>query len=170
MATPGSHPDEIETFETWFGHAYKQVVGAMVLSFAERDVAEEAAQEAFARAYERWDRVSRMERPTAWVFVVATNCARRRIRRRTAEALMFSKSRSPASVPEETGMELWDLVRTLPERERTAIVLRYVGDLSEREVAQAMGITPGGVAKTLNRARGRMAKSLAPGREIGDLR
>jgi RNA polymerase sigma factor (sigma-70 family) len=168
MTEPRGHPDAVETFETWFGHAYKQVVGAMLLSFGDRDLAEEAAQEAFARAFERWDRVSDLDRPTAWVFVVATNFVRRRLRRRSTEALLLMKSRGPMPVPEETGMELWDLVRTLPERQRTAIVLRYVGDLSEREVAQAMGITAGGVAKTLNKARARMAESLAP--EIGDRR
>lgn len=142
MAEPGARTGEAVTFDTWFEHTYRQVLGAMLLSFGDRDLAEEAAQEAFARAYERWERVSRMDRPTSWVFVVATNVARRGLRRRAKEALLFWRPEPPTTTPDQTGLELWDVVRTLPERERMAIVLRYVGDLSEKEVARAMGITP----------------------------
>jgi DNA-directed RNA polymerase specialized sigma24 family protein len=53
--------------------------------------------------------------------------------------------------------EVWDLVRALPERQRIAVVLRYVADLTEPDIAIAMGIARGTVASTLAAARARLA-------------
>ncbi|MFZ0667187.1 MAG: sigma-70 family RNA polymerase sigma factor [Acidimicrobiales bacterium] len=169
MAESAGHRTDSGGFEPWFRSEYRQVLGSMILAFGDRDLAEDATQDAFAKAYERWDRVAQMERRGAWVFVVAMNSARRRLRRRSMEALLTRRVRVAEPVPESTGMELWDLVRALPTRERTAIVLRYVGDLSEKEVAKAMGISPGGAAKTLNKARGHIAKHLVPDSGVGNV-
>ncbi|MDP9334495.1 MAG: sigma-70 region 4 domain-containing protein, partial [Actinomycetota bacterium] len=49
--------------------------------------------------------------------------------------------------------EVWELVRELPPRQRTAVVLRYVADLDERHIAEVMGVTRGTVASTLAAAR-----------------
>jgi RNA polymerase sigma factor (sigma-70 family) len=147
-------------FEHWYRSEYPNVLGSLLLALGNRDIAEEAAAEAFARTYERWSHVKTMARPRGWVYVVAINVARRRLRRRALERLLLTRTRSPEEVPPETGLELWDLVRALAPRERMAIVLRYVGDLPEAEVAKAMGISPGGVAKTLHTARMRIASMI----------
>ena len=139
-------------FELWYRREYPGVLGSLLLAIGSRDIAEDAAAEAFTRAYESWSRVQAMDRPRAWVYIVALNVARRRLRRRM-ERVLLSRFRPPSEAPPETGFETWDLVRALPERERLAIVLRYVGDLTESEVARAMGITAGGAAKTLHTAR-----------------
>jgi len=149
-----------ETFEPWFRREYPKVLGALILASGNRDVAEEATAEAFAKAYEKWERVGAMASPGGWIYTVALNMARRRLRRRAMERLLFRKLHATIEVPAETGFELWDIVRKLPPRERTAIVLRYVGDLQESEVAKAMGISNGGVAKTLNMARSRLGIAL----------
>jgi RNA polymerase sigma factor (sigma-70 family) len=147
-------------FEVWFRREYPKVLGSLVLALGNREVAEEATAEAFARAYERWSRVRLLVRPGGWVYMVAINEAKRKLRRRTMERSLLLKFHVEPEAPPETGFELWDLVRTLPPRERTAIVLRYVGDLPEAEVARAMGITAGGVAKMLNVARSRIGSTL----------
>ena len=46
-------------------------------------------------------------------------------------------------LPEERSIELWDAVRALPPRARTAIALRYAAGLSEAEVATAMNVAVG---------------------------
>jgi RNA polymerase sigma-70 factor, ECF subfamily len=148
------------TFEYWFQREYSRVLGSLILATGNRDVAEEATAEAFARAYEKWERVGAMASPVGWIYTVALNVARRKFKRQTMERLLLRKFHSSSEVPAETGFELWDLVRTLPPRERTAIVLRYVGDLQEAEVAKAMGISPGGVSKTLNVARSHLGIAL----------
>ena len=56
--------------------------------------------------------------------------------------------------------EVWDLVRSLPTRQRTAVVLRYVGDLREDDIASVMGVTRGTVAATLANARRALATVL----------
>lgn len=164
-ATEGEEAHAV-AFEPWFRREYSRVLGSLVLALGSREVAEEATAEAFARAYERWGRVSELDRPGGWVYTVALNVARRRLRRNTMERLLLLKFHSPREVSPETGFELWDLVRTLPPRERTAVVLRYVGDLPEAEVAKAMGISPGGVSKTLNVARSRIGSALDPVHEV----
>jgi RNA polymerase sigma-70 factor (ECF subfamily) len=50
----------------------------------------------------------------------------------------------------------------LPSRQLAAIALRYLGDLTQAEIAQAMGITPGTVAATLHAARQRLLVVLEP--------
>jgi DNA-directed RNA polymerase specialized sigma24 family protein len=65
----------------------------------------------------------------------------------------------PPSVP-EIDIELWEVVRALPDRQRTAIVLRYVADLSEADIAIAMKVRRGTVASTLTQARARLAVEL----------
>lgn len=67
------------------------------------------------------------------------------------------------SVPDD---ELWSAVRSLPERQRLAIALRYVADLTEAEVAEAMGVRPGTVAATLSKARTQLATQLQPSIEV----
>ena len=157
--TDGRGIDEAD-FEAWFRREYPKVLGSLVLALGSREVAEEATAEAFARAYERWSRVRALVRPGGWVYTVALNEAKRKLRRRAMERSLLLKFHLELEVPPETGFELWDLVRTLPPRERTAVVLRYVGDLPEAEVAKVMGISAGGVAKMLNVARSRIDSNL----------
>jgi RNA polymerase sigma-70 factor (ECF subfamily) len=149
-----------DDFEEHFRREYQQVLGSLILAIGDSDIAEDSAAEAFARAYEKWDRVRAMERPTGWIYTVAFNVARRRLRRRAVERRLLLKFHPRTELPPETGLELWDLVRTLPPRERTAVVLRYAADLREADVAKAMGISPGAVAKTLNVARSRLGLAL----------
>jgi RNA polymerase sigma-70 factor (ECF subfamily) len=147
-------------FEEWFRLEYPQVQGSLILAIGDSDIAEDSTAEAFARAYERWDRVRAMERPMGWVYTVALNLARRRMRRQAMERRLSLKFHPRTELPPESGFELWDLVRTLPPRERTAVVLRYAADLREVDVAKAMGISAGAVAKTLNVARSRLGLAL----------
>jgi RNA polymerase sigma-70 factor (ECF subfamily) len=58
----------------------------------------------------------------------------------------------------ETDRELWDLVQRLPDRQRVAIVLRYVADLPEQAIAEVMRIRRSTVGSTLTQARGRLAQ------------
>lgn len=157
---PDTEEAVASTFEPWFRREYPHVLGSLMLAIGNRDVAEDATAEAFAKAYEKWDRVGVMASPGAWIYTVALNAARRKFKRRAMERLLLRRLYPRNEVPAETGFELWDLVRTLPPRERTAIVLRYVGDLPEADIAKAMGISAGGVSKTLNVARSHLGITL----------
>jgi RNA polymerase sigma-70 factor (ECF subfamily) len=141
-------------FEAFFGEHYGVVERAVALTIGDRGRAEELTQEAFARAYQRWRRVSRMDRPVAWVYVVALNAERKRWRR---------EKNAPAPEPPDpqgddiatavvTTIVLREAIVRLPPRQRAAIVLRYLADLSTAEVAQAMGCADGTVKATIHQA------------------
>jgi RNA polymerase sigma-70 factor (ECF subfamily) len=100
-----------------------------------------------------------MSSPEGWVYRVAVNVVRRSARRRSLEGRLLRRLRVDEAIPAPAG-EVWDLVRSLPERQRMAVVLRYVSDLEEGAIAQVMGVTRGTVASTLSDARRSLAAVL----------
>jgi RNA polymerase sigma-70 factor (ECF subfamily) len=149
----------MERFEDWYHQHHPRLVRSLTALSGDADAAAEAADEAFVRAYERWRRVSAMASPAGWLHQVGANALRRRMRRRAMER-RFDRP-TIAVVHPLPHPELWAAVRALPERQRTAIVLRYLGDLPEAEIAAAMGIARGTVSSTLADARRNLEVALA---------
>jgi RNA polymerase sigma factor (sigma-70 family) len=149
----------VTDFDEWYVDQRPRVFLSLLALSGDSDLAADVTDEAFTRAVAHWKRVSAMESPGGWTQRVALNLLRRRLRRRRVEARLLPKlvGREHASMP--TG-EVWDLVRALPERQRIAVVLRFVADLTEPEIAIAMGIARGTVASTLAAARERLAEAL----------
>jgi RNA polymerase sigma-70 factor (ECF subfamily) len=148
-------------FEDWYREAWPKLVGSLVVIVGDRDVAADVAAEAAVRVLERWERGS-IGHPTAWAHQVAINLAHRRARREALEVRVLRHGRSAEEVvePPATPSEVWAALRLLPQRQRTAVALRYLGDLTQAEIAQSMGISPGSVAATLHAARRRLAAML----------
>jgi RNA polymerase sigma-70 factor, ECF subfamily len=141
-------------FEDWYRAEHAGLVTLLSAVLGDADEGRDVVDEALARAYERWPRVSAMVSPVGWTYRVALNVARRRGRRRVLEAQVFRRSR-PQSVPGPTG-ELWMLVASLPVRQREAVLLRHVAQLTEQEIADAMGVKRGTVSSTLRSAYQRL--------------
>jgi RNA polymerase sigma-70 factor (ECF subfamily) len=148
-----------EGFEGWYLVEHPRVIGVLAAVSGDRDASIEAADEAFARALSQWKRVRRMDAPGAWTCEVALNALRRAMRRRTLENRAIDRLGAPTPVP-PTDVDLWQVVRQLPERQRTAVALRYIGDFSEPVIAEMMGIRRGTVAATLFEARRRLGEML----------
>jgi RNA polymerase sigma-70 factor, ECF subfamily len=129
------------------------------------EAARDAVAEAFSRAYERWPRVAAMDSPGGWVYRVALNDLRRRMRRRALESRLLGRERPRPIPPPDIDPELWDAVGALPGRQREAIVLRYVGDLTERDVAGVLGISEGAASAALVAARRRLAEQVTDRKE-----
>lgn len=117
-------------------------------------VAEEVAQEALARAWERWATVSATDSPTAWVHRVAFNLATSHFRRRATERRVRARvvPADPVRGPGTTALVVRAAVVTLPERQRAALVLRYFDDLSIEDTALAMGCARGTVKSLTHQA------------------
>ena len=148
-------------FESWYRAEYPRIVNALTLVTGDRSVAVDAASEACVRAYAKWDRVSTMERPGGWLYKVALNDARRRLRRSARDRGAVAEAAPPTTVgPVETDPDLWAAVSRLPQRTREAVVLRYVADLTEPAIASALGVRRGTVATLLRRARQTLATEL----------
>jgi RNA polymerase sigma-70 factor (ECF subfamily) len=123
----------------------------------DRDVAEDATQEAFARALARWRRLGKEPWVAGWVTTTAINVAKRQLRRRP----VVESSSTPESDWEAT-LDVRRAIRGLPRRQQEAVVLHYLLGLPLEEAAQAMGCREGTVKVHLSRARTALAASLEP--------
>ncbi len=144
---------------------YPGLVGAVALLSGSRAAAEDAVQEALARAWERSNRGQAVQNLAAWVTTVSLNLARSALRRLRAERRARTRLAGGASVGPSTAVtpDLVDLeraIRGLPRRQREATVLRYYLDLDVVEVAEVMGAPEGTVKSLLHRARRSMAAVL----------
>ena len=152
----------VDDFDGWYAELRPTMARALAVWCGDAALAADALDEAFVRAVERWDRVSGMDARAGWVWRTATNVIRRRMRRVDLEqqALRRHNANGVDSSPAAGGddIDLLRALRHLPERQRTAVVLHYVADLSHADVAELMGITTGTVAATLHQARARLAE------------
>jgi RNA polymerase sigma factor (sigma-70 family) len=148
-------------FSEWYGEHHRRVVAALTVVCGDAGLGRELADEAFVRALERWGHVRAMDNPVGWVHRVGVNLARSRARRHAVERRVLGRL-DPALVvaPPELRPEVWAAVRELPPRVRAAVALRYVADLPEREVAAALGVRRGTVARILHDARRTLAERL----------
>ena len=146
--------EEWGRFEDWYTAYHPRLVTVLVGITGDRDEAVDAADEALVRALERWDRVGAMASPEGWTYAVALNLVRRSTRRRSRRRAAEARARTGerCSDLEGANAELWALVAGLPERQRTAVVLRTVGGLTEPEIGSVMGIARGTVSSTLRAA------------------
>jgi RNA polymerase sigma factor (sigma-70 family) len=147
-------------FAAWYEREVGGVCASLAVVLGDGRFAEEVAAEAFARAWADWVRVQGMASPVGWVYRVALNQARGRFRRRRIERRFALGPSETVAAPKEPDDELWQAVRMLPPRARTAIALRYVADLPEAEVAELMRVARGTVAATLFSARRKLAEML----------
>ena len=152
------NPADAAEFEAWYRAEHPRLVTLVTAVVGDAEIGREAVDEALARAFERWERVSEMSSPTGWTYRVALNAARRRARRRAMEERLLRRW-IPHDVPGPTG-EVWVVVAGLPLRQRTAVLLRHVGQLTEEEIADVMGVARGTVSSTLRAAYRRLGAEL----------
>lgn len=143
-------------FSDFYTTSFPRVVTAVRAFSGDSDLAREATQEAFARAYARWGRVREAAWPQAWVTTTAMNIVRRSHRRRPAPA----KDPLPAEAPTSDRLDVLSALRALPERQRQAVVLHYLMDLSVTAVADVMGVSDGAIKAHLHRARAALRDAL----------
>ncbi len=154
-----------EGFDELYRAARPGVARAVFVVCGDAQLAGEATDEAFVRAYERWDRVGVMASPTRWVVTVALNVVRKGERRRSRRLEQERKAAALETMqhtPAEPSVELWDALRALPRRQREAVALRYLADFTEADVARSLGVRPGTVARLLHDARASLATQLIP--------
>src|SRR6185369_17796283 len=134
-----------ETFEGFFAATNPRLFTALWLVTGDRYEAEEIAQDAFLRVFERWGRVGGLEDPESYLFRTAMNVFRNRYRR-AALAVRRSLSMAPDASDELAAVEDRDevirLLRPLPPRQRAAVVATSILDLSADEAGRLLGMRP----------------------------
>jgi RNA polymerase sigma-70 factor (ECF subfamily) len=146
------HPGFRALYEREFG----RVCRAVYLLAGDRPLAEDATQEAFARALARWRRVGAHPSPAGWVTTTALNVARRQLRRQPE--LPPPELVAPE---DEERLSLIEAVRALPARQQEAVALYYLLDLTVADTAAAMGIDEGTVKTHLARSRDALFRALS---------
>ena len=147
-AAAGPIPD----FDTFFAIEYRRLFEVLYLLTRDRAEAEDLAQEAMARAYERW---SRIRDPTRYVYRTAFNL-HRTLRRRLAVAVRKRAELLPvADHPDavERRLDVLAALALLPATQRAAVVLVDWAGMTAEEAGRVLGIQPVSVRGRLHRAR-----------------
>jgi RNA polymerase sigma factor (sigma-70 family) len=115
-------------------------VHRFLVSAAGRDDADDCFQETFLAALRAWPDLRTDDNLRGWVFTIAARKAvdahRARGRRPVPSVAVPVRAAAPTELGDD---ELWDRVRELPPKQRTAVVLRYVVDLTHADIADALG-------------------------------
>jgi RNA polymerase sigma factor (sigma-70 family) len=127
----------------------------MFLLTADRAEAEDLVQEALARAYERWDRIGSMERPDGYVYRIAVNLYRKRVRRSALLRRLVPHPGEPVDPADVAGTrdDLVRALRSLSAEQRAALVLVDWLGYDAEEAGRLLGIEAVSVRGRLHRAR-----------------
>jgi len=147
---------------------YAPLVRLAALVLGDAGLAEQVVQDAFVRLYVRWGGMRRIERPGAYLRNSVLNGCRSQLRRRRvsdrheARRTVLATPATPeaealASVEHD---RIVGALRSVSGRQREALVLRYYLDLSEAEIAAAMGVSAGSVKTHLHRGLAALAELL----------
>jgi RNA polymerase sigma-70 factor (ECF subfamily) len=147
-----------------------------------RDEAEEIAQEAFVKAYIHADKYKTIARFSTWLYTIATNLVRNRLRSRSRTPKIVSLWTRSAESDEERTLDIEDTRRSpdevindaelgeiinraiqrIPAKYRESFVLREINELSYEEIAAVTGLKLGTVRSRINRARNHFRQVVAP--------
>ncbi|MDX6235767.1 MAG: hypothetical protein QOG10_582 [Kribbellaceae bacterium] len=150
--------DADEALTAIYAAHYTSLVRLGVLLLRDSGAAEEIVQDAFVAMHGRWHRLRDPHKALAYLRTAVVNRCRSRQRH-----LVVVDKHMPRSLPDVPSAEqvvlrtaetdrVIEAMRSLPEKQRTVMVLRYYGDLSEAEIAEAMGISRGSVKSHAARA------------------
>lgn len=144
----------LETHSADLGRYLRAAVGP--------DDADDCLQETLIAALRAYPRLRRSSDVRAWLFTIARNKALDVHRARRRRAIPVGDPPETASRETQDGdAELWTLVAALPEKQRSAVALRFVADLSHREIATALRCSEEAARRSLHEGLSKLRKELA---------
>ena len=149
-------------FEEFFAETNVRLFGALCLVTRSRAEAEEIAQEAYVRVWERWDRVAAMEDPAGFLFRTAMNVFRSRYRR-AAIALRRTVAPTPAPDDIDAAVDRHVVLEALSEltpQQRAAVVLTSMYEYSSEDAGRLLGMRPSTVRSLAMRARANLRRTV----------
>ena len=160
---PGSEAD----FERLYQTSYGRILGTLTAMLGDRAAAEDCCQDAFERAYKKWDAWQPIAPAEAWVHRIAINAAvsyRRKMKLREVGEVIRRMGRPEGPPDPQEEIERRDLALALgklPPKQAAAIVLRHYHGYTNRAIAQALGIPERTVASRLAIAKQRLRGMLS---------
>ena len=151
-----------------FDRHYVPMCRLAFVILGDRALAEEIVMEALLKTFAGWGRLRAIDRADAYLRRAVVNLCRSRIRRKMIEARVNAETKARASRTKpdwdqeahENNRLVMEAIRSLPERQRTAIVLRYYDDLSESQIAEVLDCSVGTVKSQLSKARSKLGAAL----------
>lgn len=163
-ATGARGKEHEREFEVLFDRHYRSLRGLAFVMLGDAARAEEIVSEAYLKAFSGWGRLRRMDHPQAYLRQIVVNLCRSKFRREKVElrvnALVHRVGEAQWEPERELRMDLWAAVRKLPERQRACVVLRYLEDMTEREIADVLECSIGTVKSQLSKARAKLEREL----------
>lgn len=158
-----------------FDAHFSELRGLAFVILGDSHLAEEVVMDAFANVFSSWTRVRRCDWPYGYLRRAVVNSCRGRMRRRALEARIRARTLERSEIDDsgwdanrsDVRLDLWALVGRLPARQRLCIVLRYLEDMSEAEIAETLECSAGTVKSQTARARRSLQKWLAQDLEEG---
>ncbi len=153
---------DARSFDEFYRATAARTLRYAVVVVGDHAEAQDAVQEAYARAWRRWETVSAHPAPEAWVRLVISRLATDRWRRLggLAGALRRSGPQPTAPPPGENTVVLVAALRGLPANHRRALALHYLCDLSIEQISMETGAGANTVKSWLARGRERLAAVL----------
>jgi RNA polymerase sigma-70 factor (ECF subfamily) len=162
-----------------FVGAYQQAVYRLALSILDDpEEAEDSTQETFLAALRGLASFKGDCAFTTWLYAIAINICRTRLQRRrrgallhkAIEGLFLVHARTTVSIEEtvllnESNADVWNAIRSIDDRHRLPIILRYYHGFSVNEISELLGIPSGTVHSRLNTGRGQLRNLLKEGRK-----
>ena len=146
--------DADRAVEELYAAHYRRLVRLSVLLVSDTGTAEEVVQDAFVAMHGRWRSLKEPDKALAYLRQAVVNGSRSSLRRRGVRLRHADAERvdvhplpgaDEAAVTSERRTAVLDALRSLPDRQREVLALRYYLDLSEAEIATALGIARGSV-------------------------
>jgi DNA-directed RNA polymerase specialized sigma24 family protein len=166
VTSPATDEKTVETetdFEGFYKAEVDRVYRALVVTLGDRDLAREATDEAMARAYARWRKVSAHDNPGGWVFRVGLNWATswwRKVRRERPLFVDADAADAYSTAPDPVGIAAFAALQAQPRAFRAVVVCRVLLGLSTVETAAVLGVAEGTVKSRLARALAGMRQTL----------
>jgi RNA polymerase sigma-70 factor (ECF subfamily) len=166
--------DEASAFiETLFGKHHTEIYAYLLRMLREPELAADLTQDAFIKAYRNYETLEKPENARAWLYQIAHRVALDEIRRRKIIRFFPWTGESPGSAPSAEHMVMEarlssDMQRALarvPERQRAALLLAELHDLTGLELATALGVSHVAARALLTRARESLRQALAAERD-----
>jgi RNA polymerase sigma-70 factor (ECF subfamily) len=155
--------------ESLFAKHHGEIYAYLVRMLRDSELAADLTQDAFVKAYRNYDTLQKDENARAWLYQIAHRVALDELRRRKIVRMIpwTGESRSAAPSAERLAMDvrlsgpLERALARIPERQRAALLLAELHDLSGLELAEAMGVSHVAARAILTRARESLRRTLA---------
>jgi len=166
LVPPTSSGVDVRTeaeFTDLYENHFSELAAQVCAYLGDATEAQDLVQEAFLRAWQRWDKVGGYEEPVAWVRRVAWNLATSRHRRNQVARKFLQKSQAPEPSPAASAdhVALVAALKLIPAKRRQALVMHYMADMTISAIAAETGAREGTVKSWLHRGRKELAVLLS---------